>query len=241
MLPVLYFHGKKIRKTIPDLPEATGNQGEVNIEDSKPFNIISLGESTIAGVGADKQEEAFTGTLAKKLSDSLRRSVHWKVYAKSGYIMKRVNDKIIPKIKEPKLDLIVIGMGGNDAFRMNSLKNWNKEINRCIKLLRANYNCPILFINMPPIKEFPAFSKTIKYTIGNLVEFFGQALKENIEHKENVFFIDEIIKLDVWKKRLNITQKGTEPFYSDGVHPSLFTYQVWAKETAQYIFDKQMV
>ena len=236
LLPLMYFQGKNIRKKIPQLPEAKEPKGFVNGDFNKTINILSIGESTIAGVGIDFHKNGFTGTLANTLSTELKNNVNWRVYAKSGYTVKQVCEKIIPKIEETATDIIVIGMGGNDAFTLNSPKKWISDINKLINLLQDKYpNTPIFFTNMPPIKEFPAFTKTIKFVIGNLVEILGKELKNVVQNKENVFYFDEIITLKEWSKKHSLSISNSTIYFSDGVHPSKLTYQIWGKEIGEFI------
>ena len=107
-LPLMYYQGKKIKASVPDLPEARGTEGVYNSEHSslKPLQLLTIGESTIAGVGVATHEEGFTGTLAKELSQLFQETVNWKVYAKSGYTAKKVTQTIIPEITEKDADLI---------------------------------------------------------------------------------------------------------------------------------------
>ncbi len=236
LLPLMYFQGKNIRKKVPQLPEAKEPKGFVNGGFNKTINILSIGESTIAGVGIDFHKNGFTGALATTLSTALKSNVNWRVYARSGYTVKQVCEKIIPKIEETSADIIVVGMGGNDAFTLNSPKNWISDINNLIDLLQHKYpKTPIFFTNMPPIKEFPAFTKTIKFVIDNLVEVLGKELNNNIKNKENVFYYDEIISLKEWSKKHSIDTNNPKIYFSDGVHPSKLTYQIWGKEIGEFI------
>ena len=84
---------------------------------------------------------------------------------------------------------------------------------------------------MPLIKEFPAFTSLIKFTIGNLVEILGHELKTLADEHENGFYFIEIITLEKWMKKPQIKAKRSD-FFSDGVHPSKLIYQTWAKEIA---------
>ncbi|WP_299012402.1 SGNH/GDSL hydrolase family protein [uncultured Polaribacter sp.] len=236
LLPLLYFQGKKIRKKVPKLPEARLPKGFVNDNFSKTLNIITIGESTIAGVGVDIHENGFTGALANQLSKNLKYNIAWQVYAKSGYTAKRISTKIIPEINKNNIDIIVIGIGGNDAFKLNSPKKWNTEVERLIKNLQKKFpKAPVYFTNMPPIKEFPAFTNPIKFVIGNLVEIFGKHLSIIIKNKENVFYNAEVITLKSWSKRHNLAENKNNVYFSDGVHPSKLTYKIWGKEMANFI------
>ena len=125
LLPILFFQGKTIQKKVPKLPEAIEPEGYIDNSFVKDLKIITIGESTIAGVGVVKHKNGFTGAFAKELSKNLHRNIYWSVYAKSGYTANLIAKKILAKIKEKKVDLIVIGLGGNDAFTLNSPKKWS--------------------------------------------------------------------------------------------------------------------
>ncbi len=239
LLPLMYYHGEKIRHSVPELPEAKGVEGEIRINTDQVFRLLTIGESTIAGIGAPTHEEAFTGSLAKKLTEKWQKNIHWKVYARSGYTAKRVYTKILPKITETEIDLIVIGLGGNDAFTLNRPWQWKKDIRLIIKDLQGRFGkkTPIFFTNMPPIKEFPAFTPLIKFVIGNLVEILGKTLEKEIAEHENVFYNAEIITLDAWSKQQNL-QLSANQYFSDGVHPSVLTYKSWAGEMSEFIIKK---
>lgn len=243
LLPILYFQGKRIRATIPSLPEATGPTGVSQPKGAKEksLTLITIGESTIAGVGADTHAEGFSGTLAKELANRLKAKVDWRVYARSGYTAKRVGYKLLPKIEEEQLDLIVIGLGGNDAFTLNRPWQWQVDIREIITKLNAQFpTASIVFINMPPIKEFPAFTPAIKFVIGNLVEILGKSLSEVVQQHDNVHYLDEVITTDQWTKRYAIEDPDAE-FFSDGVHPSTLTYQTWAKDAAINIVSNKSI
>jgi lysophospholipase L1-like esterase len=236
----MYWEGKKIKARVPNLPEASGREGKsTGAATGSALHILAIGESTIAGVGVATHEEGFTGTFAHELSRLFELDVYWKVYARSGYTAKKVRTKIIPTITEQDVDLIVIGLGGNDAFTLNTPHRWNREIRQLIEHLRAKFpEALLVFCHMPPIKEFPAFSPVIKGTIGNLVEILGAELKQISQAYPNVFFPDEKISLQTWADRIPAGQSKAD-FFSDGVHPSRLTYQLWGREMAEQLFQRK--
>ncbi|MDB9836325.1 hypothetical protein OAC51_05425 [Flavobacteriaceae bacterium] len=72
----------------------------------------------------------------------------------------------------------MIGLGGNDAFELNTPRKWKKDVRQLINNIKVKFKeVTIVFINMPPIREFPAFTSLIQFTIGNLVEILGEELK----------------------------------------------------------------
>lgn len=238
----MYYDGKRIRRLVPKLPGAEGPKGFVSTLNAKErVSMVIIGESTIAGVGVRTHEEGFSGTLAKELSRLLNVNVDWAVYAKSGYTVKNVTESLLPQIEEPNLDLIVVGIGGNDAFQLNTPWRWRKHVTTLIHRLRIRFpNTPVIFTNMPPIKEFPAFTTVIRYSIGNLVEVLGKTLKSLIRCHNNVFYCDEVITLKKWQEKYRLSQ-GLEVYFSDGVHPSKLTYQLWARDIAEKIVSEQWI
>jgi lysophospholipase L1-like esterase len=241
LLPILYFQGKKVRQSVPTLPEATGTEGFALVNSEKTIRLITIGESTVAGIGVETHEEGFSGTLAKELATKLSLNVSWKVFAKSGFTAKQICESIVPQITEKEIDLIVIGTGGNDVFTLNIPSYWKKNIQRLIDDLRLKYpKTPIVFLNMPPIKEFPAFTKLMKFVLGNLVEILGEELAKQIKNQEKVFYYSEVITLETWTKVLNL-DANTSDFFSDGVHPSKLTYQSWAKYFAEYLVSNNLI
>ncbi|MFK7936589.1 MAG: GDSL-type esterase/lipase family protein, partial [Saprospiraceae bacterium] len=123
-LPVLVYQGKRVRATIPDLGEAQGETiGRVGAE-GELLRLLTLGESTFAGVGVTTHEEGITAELARLLTAHYQRPVEWRVLAKSGYTAKQVHDELLPKIPAVDYDIIVIGLGGNETFQLNRPLRW---------------------------------------------------------------------------------------------------------------------
>jgi len=236
LFPLMYIQGKRIRAKVPKLPPATGLEGiEIHNGSAERMNILVIGESTMAGIGVDTHKEGFAGTFAKELSLYNKKSVSWKVYAKSGYTAQQVSEEIIPEIDDEKVDLVVIGLGGNDAFTINNPRKWSKAIEAIISQLQSKYPfAHIAFCNMPPIKAFPAFTPLIQTVVGNHVELLGETLRVLTSGKAGVFYNSEVITIDAWVRRYEIKEPASS-FFSDGVHPSALTYQTWAKDMAAFV------
>jgi lysophospholipase L1-like esterase len=239
LLPILYFAGKRVRKEIPQLPEASLNiDGKIEGTDES-IEILSLGESTIAGVGVTDHADGIIGGIAKGLNFQTKKTINWKVLARNGYTAKMVNRKLVKRIPEKSLDFIFVGLGGNDTFRLNSPLHFKNNMIQLIENLRSvQPNSKIIILNMPPIADFPAFPKIVKFVLGNLVNLHRQVIQSLPQKFSNVFYINEKILLKDW---LSKTGKTELDFFSDGVHPSALTYGIWGQETVEYLVDKKLL
>ncbi|WP_456461115.1 SGNH/GDSL hydrolase family protein [Reichenbachiella sp.] len=241
LLPLLYLQGRRVKQTIPDLPEAVEPAGISGLKSDRCIKVLVVGESTMAGVGVETHREGFAGTLAHELSIRLNLNVNWKVQAKSGITVSRVSKELLAELDENNWDLVVIGIGGNDAFKLNNPVRWKAQTRSLIQDLNGKFgNVPIVFTNMPPIKEFPAFTPLMKWTIGNLVEILGESLKQVVAEFENVYYSSEVISIETWSKKYNLSN-DIGFYFSDGVHPSKLTYQTLARQSAEFIEKNEIL
>jgi len=236
LMPLVFYQGNRIRREFPRLPEATGPHGKSGDSEQEEMTIVGLGESTMACVGIDTHENGFIGQFSKALANRLQTGVKWSVYAKSGYTAKVTRETLVPQIVESHVDLFIISLGGNDTFQLNSPKKWSEEVEKLIKVLRRQFpSTPILFTTMPPIHTFPAFTGSIRFVLGNLVRLHGEALEKVVNKFENVYYDPKKIELSEWLNKLPGNTK--EDFYSDGVHPSKLTFEIWGQEMAELIVN----
>ena len=124
---------------------------------------------------------------------------------------------MVPQITATQADLIVVGIGGNDAFTLNWPRRWKKHVRELIDAIRSKFPfTPIAFPNMPPIKEFQAFTPLIKFTIGNLVEILGDELAKVIREYDQVYYSSETLTLEEWMVKMNLKDKELSDFSAMG-------------------------
>jgi lysophospholipase L1-like esterase len=237
-LPILIYLGKKVRQNVPELPEASDNLIGKIVGNSEIIQLLTIGESTISGVGVTDHVDGITGGIAKTLRDLSGKTVNWQVLARNGYTAEKVNLKLVPKIPAHKIDIIVIGLGGNDTFQFNSPLIFRKHLRVAIKNMQKQQpTAKIILANMPPIGEFPAFPWIFQRILGSLVSLHGAIIRTLPKEFNNVFYVDNKIRFADWLKRTNANLK-VEDFFSDGVHPSAMTYGIWGEEIGKFIMEK---
>ena len=81
LAPVLLAQGRRLRRTVPSLPEPAGARSGAS--GSGPLlRLLVAGDSAAAGVGAQTQDDALTGRIVAGLAPSFH--VRWKLLAFTG-------------------------------------------------------------------------------------------------------------------------------------------------------------
>lgn len=239
-VPILIYLGKKVRKTVPELPEANENIIGKIIGTNEQIELLTIGESTIAGVGVTDHKDGITGGIAQKLHNLTQKTINWQVLARNGYTAEKVNLNLVPEIPDHKIDIIVIGLGGNDTFQFNSPLTFKKHLITAIKNIQLRQpNAKIIIANMPPIGEFPAFPWIIQRVLGSLVDLHGAVIRDIPKRFNNVFYIDEKLLFKDWIKRTE-AHLTVHDFFSDGVHPSAMTYKMWGEDVGKFIIENTL-
>lgn len=241
LLPLVAFQGYRLKKSIPMLPGASKNiVGTVGSGDQE-INIVTIGESAFAGVGVDDHQHGVSGQLAKALSENKRIKVNWQVVAESGFNVKKVHSKLVAKLPAHKIDYIIIGLGANDTFELNSPLNWLADFKMLIYAIRLKHpDCPIIISPLPPVGEFPAFSGLMKQLFGNLAYWYGLALLPIEKHFQHVYYMNQQINCDQWLKHVPEAE-NIYHFFSDGIHPSPLAYSLWGKEISKFIINNKLI
>jgi len=238
LLPVLYFKARKTRKLVPVFKEPEDVNGQVQFEtEHDALNVLCVGESTMAGIGVLSHEDGLAGSIAKELSIQYERSISWNVVAKSGLTVRQLRNLIIDLGQGKDPDIVIVAVGGNDAFGFNSPWKWKADLKNLIDTLQENYvRAPIFFLNMPPVSDFPALPKILQMILGAEARILGEALSQCLGQYKNVYYNKQLIKLDEWVARFDGKYKQ-EDFFSDGIHPSPLTYRIWGREMVCFIKD----
>ncbi len=216
--PLLCFQGMRLKREVPRLPTPGDRPFGICKGKDKEFNILGLGESTMAGVGIVKHAFTLTGLTAFRLNKLLGFSVNWKILAESGISLKKLN-KLISEQSDENVDLVLVSMGGNDVFQLTPPWIWKNNIYTCVKLLFQNYKKPLILISpVPPVGRFPAIPKPLRFMFG-FWEFLLQAsLAQEINSMDNVYLLDERFP------------DGKEYYLEDGIHPSPLAYNPWSEK-----------
>ncbi len=240
LLPILAIQGKRLKKRFPRLPAAKEPIGKT-VGSDKEKKVLIIGESTMAGLGVEYHKDGFAGSFAKHFTKISGDSITWKVVAKSGITAGRFRERYLEKLPEEKPDLILIGLGANEVFELNSPNRWKIDFaNLLIDLSERYPETNMVLLNLPPVESFPGITGLMRFTFGHLMNLIHEVSLELENYFEYLTYAKRRIILSDWKARMpTVTDDGD--FFSDGVHPNGITYKVWGMEIAELVKEKKLL
>ncbi len=225
-VPFLYWQGRRVRKKVGRLPDAEGATVGVFGDFDETINLLAIGESTVAGVGAKNHDEALGGQFAKYLSLALSKSVRWHILGESGITVSETLDRLVPELPATAMDFVLVALGGNDTFKVSSPNRWRNGMTKLIENLRVKYpSAVILLANTPRVMDFTALPKFLKMVLWRISHLHHENAKILANEHANVFYYDEAGAV-------------ADGFFADGVHPSPHGYALWAEAMVASLMRK---
>jgi lysophospholipase L1-like esterase len=219
--PVLLAQGKRVRRTVPTLPEPPGEREGV-VGRGPTLRLLILGDSAAAGVGAATQDEALSGQLAVSLAPTFR--LHWKLLAFTGATTR----DILRRLRhEPaaSYDAVVTSLGVNDVTGRHTLATWRRQQEQLVELLATGFGARhILLSGLPPMHRFPALPQPLRWYIGSRARDFDHVLAGVAASRPGCEFL-----------ALGHEMMDVSAMASDGFHPGPPIYALWAREAARRI------
>ena len=119
--PVLLLQSRHLRKTALRLPEAAGpREGSIPSSNlTRPLRLLFLGDSSAAGVGVARQEQALALQTSELLAARLDVPVEWQLLAKSGVNTQQAL-KLLPRGLLKPIDVLITALGTNDVTSQRS-------------------------------------------------------------------------------------------------------------------------
>lgn len=163
--PVLLPQARALRRAIPRLPDADQPwNGATEGPDS--LRILVLGDSTAAGVGAQTQNDALPGNLARAFREHLGRGSTWNAVGENGATARDVVERYLDAATADEYDLIFLSIGANDALGLRSRGAFARDIRLILRRLRAtNRHALILVSSLPAFFRFEALPNPLRWVL----------------------------------------------------------------------------
>ncbi len=218
LAPVLIYQGGRLRRTIPRLPEAADPDGTAGGR-APAIRLAVFGDSTAAGVGAERHQDALAGLLGAAVAAETGRQVSWRAVARSGATSRTARD-LVPGLvtQDWRPDVIVLLIGVNDLKNLRRLREWDRDVPALLAAIgKTTGGCPVIVSGMAPVSRFPALPQPMRAVLALRAKAMDQVLRR-VAGQRYVPVTSQMIRSGF--------------FAEDGFHPSSTGYRGWAAELA---------
>lgn len=165
LAPVVVGQGRRIRRDIPNLPEAAKPWSGA-IDGPDPVRLLVFGDSTAAGVGAETQDEALPGALARALSAEWDRGVLWRAVGENGATTRDLVERYLDEASAEPSDLVFLSIGANDALAVRSRHAYRRDLRIILRRIRSTSpGALILVTSMPGFAQFELLPNPLRWAL----------------------------------------------------------------------------
>lgn len=215
--PVLYVQGKQLRRVTPILPNAALPwSGSLSGDD--PLRLLVLGDSTAVGVGADTQDAALPGHLARELHGRWNRGVDWTAIGESGATSRDLIERFLPEALSRSYDFVFLTVGANDALAIRPRGAFARDVRSILSSLRErNPDAVLMMSSLPAFYRFELLPQPLKARLYSHSSSLESAARTVVAEFDNALMSAK-------------PPPYTEGFFaSDLFHPSSQGYRDWAR------------
>jgi lysophospholipase L1-like esterase len=217
VFPILYYKGRKLISGIVKLPPRS--EFLKIIGDEPNADVLIIGESTAAGVGASSPETTF----AARIFNHTERKFTIYNLGKNGlkaeqltWLFQKSETKLATSFSKT-----IILIGANDCFKFTPPKKFSKEMATFIQfLIREKGVKDITIPLIPPVQVFPGIPGIMRFFLG----WHRRILTKELKKLERT--IPEL-SFENYE-----TDTAVEFYAEDGVHPSDLGYELISKTLA---------
>jgi lysophospholipase L1-like esterase len=213
--PVLIVQARRARRSIPRLPDAA-EPWSGSLDGTDPLRLLVLGDSTAAGVGADTQNEALPGNLARELLRLLGRGTRWDAVGENGATSRDLLDRFIAPATGQAYDLVFLSIGANDALGLRSRLAFARDVREIVTRLRAASPGAVILVSlMPRFDRFSSLLNPLRWNLALHAASLDDGARAAVAGLDGVFAVPK-------------PPPYTSTFWaSDLFHPSASGYREW--------------
>ena len=220
--PVLVAQGRRLRRDTPRLADAASPWSGTlepgpSAAGTAPLKLLVLGDSTAAGVGAESQQQALPGNLARSLSEHYGRGVEWTAVGENGATARDLLERFMPAATAEPCDIVFLTIGANDALGIRSRRAFGRDIRSLLHRLRAAHpDATILMSSLPAFFRFELLPNPLRFNL----YLHSRSLEAEAR---------SIVAATPGAHMSPPPPPYTEGFFaSDRFHPSAIGYRDWA-------------
>lgn len=206
---------RRSRQRLPNASEPWSGK----IEGPRPIRVMGLGDSTIAGVGVKDARDGLTAQISRELSRALGRGVRYDSIGERGITSTTLLRSYLPRLDEvePGLDWVVLSIGANDAKSLVVSQKTFEAVSATLDTIHAHSPEAVIMVSsLPAFRYFRSLPQPLRGVMSGHAQHMEGRLRPEVESRPYAF--------------MSRPPRHYPPefFASDGFHPGVEGYRLWA-------------
>ncbi len=190
--------------------------GVVGPDDGEPLTLAVLGDSSVAGVGADRPQDTLTYGVAKALADRHRVRLH--ALGVSGSRLRQVVEEQLPRLAGIDPDVVLVCVGTNDLTHVTPVRAIRQELRRLASgLTELAPDAVVVVSGLPPADVARCFAHPLRALLGLRAWALTRIYRAELS-------VHGITVFDVARATRKAFRHKPELFSADLFHPSSAGY-----------------
>jgi lysophospholipase L1-like esterase len=202
-----------VRKNAPRFSAAAGPSSGC-IGQGPDRQLVAVGDSIIAGVGAPSLDQALVGHTARALATELDARLAWQAYGRTGERSAGLVARRLSTLPDVDADYVIVSMGVNDVTGLTTTTEFSGNMHAVLRGIRLRYpRAGIAVAGLPPLGVFPLLPQPLRAFLGMRARTLSLVLREVVALHAGVTFVPITIEV------------SPDRFADDGFHPSPAGYR----------------
>jgi lysophospholipase L1-like esterase len=229
LVPIALFKGLGVRRIVPRLPPPRGRpRGQIG-EGKAETRLLIIGDSSAAGVGAERIEDTLGPQLAALVHEATGSPVAWRNTGANSATAAQIRDYVVPHIEERNFTHVIIAAGTNDAKNFKTRAAFKKGFGGLLYAIHARWpDAEVVWSPVIAMSDVPALPSSLGYILGLRAQIIN-AMGVQLCRERNATAITPL------------PVEGPEGFAIDGFHANALGYKHWAQHIARFIPDESPV
>lgn len=192
---------------------------------AQPLRLVMLGDSTVAGLGADRVDQSLVLQTSQRVADRLGRTVHAHGLGISGARTADVENEQIPMV-DPNVDVVVIVIGSNDVTHLTPA--WRFDEATAAMLNAARRRAPgaaIVLGGIPLFGEARALDEPLRSVVDAYASVLRNAQRKGAARSDAAY-------VDIARLASPRFVGVAGAMSSDNFHPGAIGYGFWSDALA---------
>ena len=227
LMPVALIEGIKLRARTERLHPPNGKSFGVVGQGAEPeYRILVMGDSSAAGVGADRIEDTIAPQIAAVVHERTGATIAWRSAGSNSAICEQLRDYVVPNLERHDYTHVLIAAGTNDAKNYLTARRFKKGFGGLLYALRAKWpTATIIWSPVIDMRSVPAMPPLLARILEMRVRIINR------------------VGCRLCPERCAIAAPRLQPpdasgFSADGFHAGASGYRYWAELLAETLIEQ---